>query len=71
MSDLDEMEIDYTRIHKKICSIEELRVLKEKYKDYKIADEIDHQIKEKENENILTDRTLDIIERLKGDTKWT
>jgi hypothetical protein len=50
MSDLDEMEIDYTRIHKKICSIEELRVLKEKYKGYKIADEIDHQIKEKEDE---------------------
>ena len=25
----------------------------------------------KDNENILTDRTLNIIERLKGDEKWT
>ena len=51
MSDLDEMEIDYTRIHKNICSIEELKKLKEKYKGYKIADEIDEQIKERENEH--------------------
>lgn len=51
MSDLDEMEIDYTRIHKKICSLEELKAMREKYKGYKIADEIDHQIKEKENEH--------------------
>ena len=43
--------------------------IKRKSKSQFIREAIEKYIKE--NENILTDRTLDIIERLKGDTRWT
>ena len=31
MSDLDEMEIDYTRFHNGMCNLKELKVMREKY----------------------------------------
>jgi len=50
MSDMEQIEIDYTRLHKGLCSLRELKKLKEKYKNNKIAEEIDEKIKEMENE---------------------
>ena len=49
MSDMDEMEIDYTRFHRGICSLRELKIMLERYKDKPIAEEIQKQIKEKED----------------------
>ena len=51
MSDLDEMEMDYTRIHNGMYSLKELKAMREKYDGKKIAKEIDERIKEKENEH--------------------
>lgn len=50
MSDLDEMEIDYTRFHNGLCSLKELRAMREKYRGRKISKEIDKRIKEIEDE---------------------
>lgn len=51
MSDLDEMEIDYTRIHNGMCSLKELKAMREEYNGKNITKEIDKRIKEKENEH--------------------
>jgi hypothetical protein len=50
MSDLDEMEMDYTRIHNGMCSLKELKAMRKKYDGKKITKEIDRRIKERENE---------------------
>ena len=50
MSDLDEMEIDYTRFHNGLCSLKELRAMRKKYSGKKITKEIDKRIREIENE---------------------
>ena len=52
MSDLDEDEINYTRFHWGICSLDELKRLKEKYKDRPIAIEIQKNIEEIEDEYV-------------------
>lgn len=51
MSDMEQIEIDYTRFHKGLCSLKELKILKERYKNKEIANEIDRKIKEMENEH--------------------
>ena len=50
MSDLNEMEMDYTRFHNGVCGLEELKVMREKYDGKKITKEIDEKIKEIQNE---------------------
>ena len=50
MSDLDEMEIDYTRLHNGMCSLKELKTMREKYDGRKITKEIDKKIKEIQDE---------------------
>ena len=50
MSDLDEMEMDYTRFHNNMCGLEELKAMREKYRGRKIIKEIDEKIKEIEDE---------------------
>lgn len=49
MSDMDQMEVDYTRFYNGLCTLKELRVLRERYKNYSIAAEIQKKIKELEN----------------------
>lgn len=51
MSDLDEIEMDYTRFHNNMCGLEELKAIREKYRGRKISKEIDERIKEIENEH--------------------
>lgn len=50
MSDLDEMEMDYTRFHNGMCDLEELKAMRDKYDGRKITKEIDKRIKEIQNE---------------------
>ncbi len=50
MSDLDEIEIDYTRFHNGMCGLEELKAMREKYNGKRITKEIDKKIKEIQNE---------------------
>lgn len=50
MSDLNEMEMDYTRFHNGVCGLEELKAMREKYDGKKITKEIDEKIKEIQNE---------------------
>ena len=50
MSDLDEMEIDYTRFHNGMCGLEELKAMREKYDGKIITKEIDKRIKEIQND---------------------
>lgn len=50
MSDLDEMEIDYTRFHNGMCNLKELKAMREKYDGKKITKEIDKRIKEIQDE---------------------
>ena len=51
MSDLDEMEIDYTRFHNGMCNLKELKVMREKYDGKRITKEIDERIKEIQDEH--------------------
>lgn len=50
MSDLDEIEMDYTRFHNGMCGLEELKAMRDKYDGRKITKEIDKRIKEIQNE---------------------
>lgn len=50
MSDLDEMEMDYTRFHNCMCSLKELKAMREKYDGKRITKEIDKRIKEIQDE---------------------
>lgn len=50
MSDLDEIEMDYTRFHNGMCGLEELKVMREKYDGKRITKEIDKKIKEIQDE---------------------
>ena len=50
MSDLDEMEMDYTRFHNGMCSLKELKAMREKYDGKRITKEIDKRIKEIQDE---------------------
>lgn len=50
MSDLNEMEMDYTRFHNGVCGLEELKAMREKYNGKRITKEIDKRIKEIQNE---------------------
>ena len=50
MSDLDEMEIDYTRFHNGMCNLKELIAMREKYNGKRLSKEIDKKIKEMQNE---------------------
>lgn len=50
MSDLDEIEMDYTRFHNGVCGLKELKVMREKYDGKRITKEIDERIKEIQNE---------------------
>lgn len=50
MSDLNEIEMDYTRFHNGVCGLEELKAMREKYNGKKITKEIDEKIKEIQNE---------------------
>ena len=50
MSDLDEIEMDYTRLHNGMCSLKELEAMREKYNGKKITKEIDKRIKEIQDE---------------------
>ncbi len=46
MSDLNEIEMDYTRLHNGVCGLKELKAMREKYNGKKITKEIDKRIKE-------------------------
>lgn len=51
MSELDEIELDVTKIHNGAFSLKSLRSLKKKYERYPdLVKEIEKQIKEKEDE---------------------
>lgn len=50
MSDLDEIEMDYTRFHNGMCGLEELKAMRDKYDGRKITKEIDKRIKEIQDE---------------------
>ena len=50
MSDLDEIEMDYTRFHNGMCGLEELKAMREKYDGKRITKEIDKRIKEIQND---------------------
>lgn len=50
MSDLDEIEMDYTRFHNNMCGLEELEEMREKYDGKRITKEIDKRIKEIQDE---------------------
>ena len=50
MSDLDEIEMDYTRFHNGMCGLEELKAMRDKYDGKRITKEIDKKIKEIQNE---------------------
>lgn len=50
MSDLDEMEMDYTRFHNGMCNLKELKAMRKKYDGKRITKEIDERIKEIEDE---------------------
>lgn len=50
MSDLNEIEIDYTRFHNGVCSLEELKAMRKKYDGKRITKEIDKKIKEIQDE---------------------
>lgn len=50
MSDLDEMEMDYTRFHNGMCGLEELKAMRDKYNGKRISKEIDKRIKEIQDE---------------------
>ena len=53
MSDLDEMELDYTRLHNGLCGTEELKQLEKKYKKYKVAVKIMEELKKREKRKIV------------------
>ena len=50
MSDLDEIEMDYTRFHNGMCGLEELKAMRDKYDGKRITKEIDKKIKEIQDE---------------------
>lgn len=51
MSELDEIELDVTKLHNRAFSLKSLRSLKKKYERYSdLVMEIENQIKEKEDE---------------------
>lgn len=50
MSDLNEMEMDYTRFHNGVCGLKELKAMREKYDGKRITKEIDKRIKEIQDE---------------------
>lgn len=50
MSELDEIEMDYTRFYNGMCGLEELKAMRDKYDGRKITKEIDKRIKEIQNE---------------------
>ena len=50
MSDLDEIEMDYTRFHNGMCGLEELKAMRDKYDGKRITKEIDKRIKEIQDE---------------------
>lgn len=51
MSDLNEMEMDYTRLHNGVCGLKELKAMREKYDGKRITKEIDERIKEIQDEH--------------------
>ncbi len=53
MSDLDDVELDYTRLHNGLCGTEELKQLGEKYKKYKIAVKIAEELEKREKRKIV------------------
>ena len=51
MSDLDEIEMDYTRFHNGMCGLEELKAMRDKYDGKRITKESDKRIMEIQNEH--------------------
>lgn len=53
MSDLDEMELDYTRLRNGLCGTKELKKLERKYKKYTIAVKIMEELEKREKRKII------------------